>query len=78
MYDTLMQDVQSIINENAKLQLELEDEIKKSEYWETIATTLATLVADNLNVDVGEHTSSNCPVENAIEALKECNDEDLK
>lgn len=71
MYDTLMQDVEGVIKENKTLQQDLEDEIKKSEYWESLATTLADLVGEQLDIYVGDHTSSNCPVENAIKALED-------
>ena len=40
-------------------------------YWEAKATDLAEKVGVLLGVDVGEHTSNNCPVENALGAIEE-------
>ena len=40
-------------------------------YWEAKATDLAEKVGVLLGVDVGEHTSNNRPVENALGAIEE-------
>ena len=38
-------------------------------HWEEKATTLAMAVGENCGIDVGEHSSDNCPVLTALEAL---------
>lgn len=45
--------------------------IDERDYWSSKATELAELVGKHLDIDVGEHTSANCPVRNAILALME-------
>ncbi len=52
------------------LEKQLEDEIIKRDYWETKATELAYAVAEHLDIDIGEHSSSNNPVNNALDALE--------
>jgi hypothetical protein len=49
-----------------QLEKEVLEEINNRDYWEEKATELADLVGD-----FGEHTSSNCPVQNAINFLKD-------
>lgn len=39
------------------------------DFWEEKATELANDVAKALGFNVGEHTSANCPVQNAIDEL---------
>jgi len=46
------------------------EEIKQRDYWAENATKLAGLVGEHLGIDVGEHSSANCPVLRAIEALE--------
>lgn len=46
------------------------EEIGNRDRWEESANALASLVGELLNLDFGEHTSANCPVTNAIEALE--------
>ncbi len=48
---------------------ELEKLMLECDYWEGKATELADDIAVLLGVDIGEHTSENCPVENAINAV---------
>ncbi len=48
---------------------ELESLVSDRDNWEEKATELANDVAAVLGVDVGEHTSANCPVQNAIDAV---------
>lgn len=43
--------------------------ISERDYWEEIAGLLADKVGALLGVDVGEHTSENCPVKSAIESV---------
>lgn len=54
----------SLISDN-----ELESTIDARDRWEERATELANDVGTLLNVDVGEHSSANCPVQNAINAV---------
>lgn len=48
---------------------ELESTIDDRDHWEERATELANDVGTLLNVDVGEHSSANCPVQNAINSV---------
>ncbi|MDF9399196.1 hypothetical protein [Vibrio sp. 1180_3] len=48
---------------------ELESTIDARDRWEERATELASDVGTLLNIDVGEHTSANCPVQNALDAV---------
>ena len=45
--------------------------IDDRDYWEEKATDLAEKIGAMLGVDVGEHTSKNCPVESALDAIEE-------
>jgi len=45
--------------------------IDDRDYWEEKATDLAEKIGAMLGVDVGEHTSNNCPLENALDAIEE-------
>lgn len=45
---------------------ELLAEIAKREHWEEKATELANDIAQFFDVDIGEHSNCNCPVQNAI------------
>lgn len=47
---------------------ELENIVDARDDWEEKATVLANKVGDLLGEDFGDHTSANCPVENAINA----------
>lgn len=44
--------------------------IEQRDHWEDKATELAGLVGKHFDIEVGEHTSANCPVQNAIDALE--------
>ena len=57
------------VSKNAELEKEIEEEIRNRDYWEGKATELAEDVGRFIGVDVGEHSSHNCPVESAINAL---------
>ena len=48
---------------------EITEIIIERDKWEDRATELAELVGKHLGIDVGEHSSANCPVGIAIEAL---------
>lgn len=43
--------------------------IGERDYWEEKATDLADAVGKHFGVDVGEHTSANCPIEEAHKIL---------
>ena len=43
--------------------------IQERDYWEEKATELAEDVGKFLGIEMGEHSSDNCPVQNAIDAL---------
>ncbi|EKA5635945.1 hypothetical protein OKZ62_001849 [Vibrio navarrensis] len=49
---------------------ELEEIINARDDWEERATELASEIGKLLNVEVGEHSSANCPVNNALEAIQ--------
>lgn len=48
---------------------EIEKEVIERDYWEEKATELAMAIGEHLGIDVGEHSSMNCPVRNALESL---------
>ncbi len=62
-YATVMQE------KVAKLEDALSEEIDNRDRWEERATRLAESVGECFDVDVGEHSSANCPINNAIEVL---------
>lgn len=71
-----LEDVVKELNNNYSLKKRIEEldsslseEVDSRDKWEEKATELATDVAVLLNVDIGEHSNCNCPVENAIEAV---------
>lgn len=43
--------------------------IGERDYWEEKATRLAESIGEAVGFDVGEHSSANCPVERADEAV---------
>ena len=43
--------------------------IIERDHWEKKSTELANDVAKTLDFNIGEHTSANCPVQNAIDEL---------
>lgn len=45
--------------------------IEQRDHWEEKATELAEAVGDHFGFSVGEHSSANCPVQTAIDALDE-------
>jgi len=47
------------------------ENIQQRDRWEEKATELAVYVGEFFDIDVGEHTSANCPVENAIKCFEE-------
>lgn len=53
-----------------RLEDEEEKALEERHAWEEKATELACRVGGYFKEDVGEHTSCNCPVNNAIEILK--------
>lgn len=61
------------IAELRQREIDLEKELHLSliqrDQWEEKATTLAMAVGENCGIDVGEHSSDNCPVMTALEAL---------
>lgn len=46
---------------------ELLELITERDYWEDKATELANDIGTYFGVDFGEHTSHNCPVQNALD-----------
>jgi len=45
--------------------------ISERDYWEGLATQLANNVGNHFRVDVGEHSSGNCPVQKAIAVMND-------
>jgi FtsZ-binding cell division protein ZapB len=50
-----------------KLDAEIDQLITERDCWEEKATALAERVGEHFGFDVGEHSSMNCPVTNALE-----------
>lgn len=63
-YATVMQD------KIAKLEDALTEEIGNRDKWEEKATRLAESVGECFDLDVGEHSSANCPIRTATEILE--------
>lgn len=57
---------------------ELENTINERDAWETKATELANDIGSLLNIDVGEHSSANCPVQNALNAVHQATQKKAK
>jgi len=48
---------------------ELDDTIEQRDHWESKSSELACLASAYFGFNIGEHTSANCPVQNAIDYL---------
>lgn len=48
--------------------------LRERDSYHDIADRLANGIAECLGIDIGEHSSGNCPWENAIEALEDADD----
>lgn len=46
--------------------------VDQREHWESKATELAGDIGKALGFEVGEHSSDNCPVQNAIDEIYRC------
>ncbi|PHR86015.1 MAG: hypothetical protein COA78_38475, partial [Blastopirellula sp.] len=53
----------------AELDIDLGKEVDRRDHWEEKATELASHVGKLHSIEVGEHTSANCPVQNAIDFI---------
>ncbi len=60
---------EQMVNANKELISEIEKLVDERDYWEEKATELADNVGNLLGFDFGEHSSANCPVQSAIEAI---------
>jgi len=56
---------------SAQYQSEILQLIEQRDHWEEKATELAQAVGEHFGFDVGEHSSANCPVQNAVDHLDE-------
>lgn len=63
-YSTIMQ------NKITELENALVEEIGNRDKWEEKATCLSEAVGECFGLDVGEHSSANCPIRNATEILE--------
>lgn len=57
---------------------ELESTIGERDLWEERATQLASEVGTLLNTEVGDHSNTNCPVKNAVDAVYQANQANLR
>ncbi|MEI8659364.1 hypothetical protein [Vibrio sp. Hal054] len=57
---------------------ELETIIIARDRWEERATELASDVGTLLNIEVGEHSNANCPVQNALDAVYQATQANLR
>ncbi|OEF61222.1 hypothetical protein A1OW_20335 [Enterovibrio norvegicus] len=60
-----------LIEKNQELEKALVEEIDNRDSWEERATKLALAVGEHFDSDVGEHSSCNCPINNAHELLNQ-------
>lgn len=51
------------------LEKALEEELTNRDYWEEKSTDLAMKIGEHLDVNVGEHSNMNCPIQNAFDAI---------
>lgn len=61
--------IQALQSLEGEAEKEAEELIIQRDYWEEKATELAMAVGDHFDVDVGEHSSDNCPVITAIDYM---------
>ena len=69
-YDDVMSMASELLElrkDNDKHEKEIIELITERDYWEGKATELAEDVGELLDFEVGEHSSANCPVRNAID-----------
>lgn len=59
-----------------RLEADEEKALEECHAWEEKATRLAEAVGEYVNEDVGEHSSANCPLANAMELLEPRNKEE--
>lgn len=60
-----------LIVDNKRLDKSETQLIIQRDYWEEKATELANDIGKALGFSVGEHSSANCPVQNAIDGVYE-------
>lgn len=48
---------------------EIDQILRERDHWQDKATELATDIGEALGFEVGEHTSANCPVQEAIDGV---------
>lgn len=68
-YQKLQQEIVKLKDQNRKIEDAIENEIEQRDFWEERATNIAVAVGDYFGIDVGEHTSNNCPIEEAKKIL---------
>ncbi len=71
LIDELEKQIAELKEQSNKDDKTLNQVIGERDHWESKATELADLVGGLLHESVGEHSSMNCPVSNAIELLKD-------
>ena len=60
-----------LIIDNDRLDLSETELIQERDFWLSKATELAQDIGHALGFEVGEHTSSNCPIQAAIDGIAE-------
>lgn len=67
----LLDQIAKLTAKNNELDKALIEEIENRDCWEARATKLACSVGEYFSEDVGEHSSCNCPINNAHELLNQ-------
>lgn len=67
----LWKEIQDLNKRAAELDQAVCEEIENRDRWEEKATGLAQAAGQLIGVDVGEHSSANCPIETAMRAITE-------
>jgi len=70
-HDAMQDRIAELEKQNKKLDFYVLEEIENRDHWEEKATNLAESIGELLGVDVGEHSSANCPVMSAMDAINE-------
>jgi hypothetical protein len=63
----LERSISSLKKELEELNLSIAEEITNRDYWEEKATEIAHEVGLYFDIEVGDHSSMNCPVQNAFD-----------
>jgi len=76
--EKLESEVSRMKKDAESIDLQFDKVIRDRDHWEDKATMLAELLSGYFGQDFGEHSSANCPVENAIDYINEIDIKELE